>query len=278
MRRHGLVAVATVTTVALSVGLWGLFALARRGAERWLLWEGEKLERLCVFLKPTTDEATARKVMTEVRRLPQVASVRFVHKDEGLQKLQKLFGNSMPLQDLIGHNPLPHALEVTCRSLQSVTKCAAQLQRLPEVDEVAFPAAAVERFVRFLRGMEWVATALSLLLAVVAFALIYNAIRLSIYGRRDEIRIMQLVGATVWTVRGPLIMEGLIYGILGSVLTLALLGTLRQLGVSALEVGYLRSIVEATQIERAWVRQIMALGAGLGTLSALIAARLVKAV
>ncbi len=279
LRRHGLVAVATVTTVALSVGLWGLFALARRGAERWLLWESEKLERLCVFLKPATDEATAKKVMKKVRKLPQVASVRFVHKNEGLQKLQKLFGNSMPLQDLVGHNPLPHALEVTCHSPQSVTGCAERLQRFPEVDEVSFPAAAVERFVRFWRGMQWVATALSLLLAVVAFTLIYNAVRLSGYSRRDEIRIMQLVGATVWTVRGPLIMEGLIYGLLGSILTLALLGALRQLGMSVLEIGYLRSLIEATQIDNAWVGQIIALGTGLGVLSALVAAvRLVKAV
>lgn len=278
LRRHGVATFATVTTVALTVGLWGFFELARLGAESWMLWEGQKLERLCVFLKPDVKEEKALKVVGEVKKLPEVTDVRFVHKEEGLQKLQRLFGNTMPLKDLVGRNPLPHAIEVTCHSPKVTVQCAAQLQKLPEVDEVAFPAAAVERFVRFLDGVQLGATALSLALAIAAFALIYNAIRLSVYGRRNEIRIMQLVGATVWTVRGPLLMEGLLYGLLGGLMTLIMIATALKLGISALEAGYLRSVLETVRIDSTFVLQVLVLGTGLGFLSAFFAAvRLVKA-
>lgn len=277
LRRHGIATFATVMTVAQVVGIWGAFTLLSAGAQRWFLWEGAKLERLCVFLKPTVDEPTALRVKAEIQRMPQVASVQFIHRDEGLQRLQKMFGNSVPLSDLVGHNPLPHALEVTCRSPHSVARCAAIIRRMPAVDEIAYPAAAVRRFLRILRGIRVGANALSLLLAIAAFALIYNAVRLSLYGRRNDIRIMQLVGATVWTVRGPLIMEGALYGALGSVVALGVLAGLRWLGLQSLDIGYLRGALETIQINAQFVRQAVGLGVALGTASATVAAvQLVK--
>ncbi|MFA0754958.1 MAG: hypothetical protein YPKNTGVA_000452 [Candidatus Fervidibacter sp.] len=277
LRRHGVATLATVLTVALVVSLWGAFALLVKGAQRWLIWEGAKLERLCVFLKPQADEQVARRLQTQLRKLPQVVAVRFVHRDEGLRRLQQLFGDSVPLKDLIGHNPLPHALEVTCRSPQDVARCAAILRKMPDVDEVAYPAAAVERFVRLLRQVRWGANGFSLLLAIVAFALIHNAIRLSLYGRRNEIRIMQLVGATVWTVRSPFIAEGFLYGVFGGLMALAMLAGLRWLGLQTLEAGYLRGTLEAMAMDADFIQRAFALAVGLGTVSATVAAlQLVK--
>ncbi len=222
LRRHSLVTVATVTTVAVTVGVWVFFALEAQAWERLLIWEGRKLNQLCVFLKPETGEKEAQEIAAKVKALPQVQQVRFVHKREGLEKLQQLFGNAVPLEDLVGHNPLPHALEVTCRSPADAAACAERIKKLPAVDEVTFPAVAVQRYLQLVRSIRWRNHALSLLLAVIAFILIFNALRVSVYGRRNEIRIMQLVGATVWTVRGPLLMEGVLYGVLGAVVTLLL--------------------------------------------------------
>ncbi|MFA0761491.1 MAG: hypothetical protein HZLCBSQH_001599 [Candidatus Fervidibacterota bacterium] len=277
LRRHGVATFATVFTVALVVGLWGAFALLVKGAQRWLLWEGAKLERLCVFLKPQADEQVAYRLQKRLRRLPQVIAVRFVHREEGLRRIQQLFGDTVPLKDLIGHNPLPHALEVTLQSPQAVARCAAILKKMPEVDEVAYPAAAVERFVQLLGQVRRGANVFSLLLAIAAFALIHNAIRLSLYGRRNEIRIMQLVGATVWTVRGPFIAEGFLYGVFGGLMALAILGGLRWLGLQTLEAGYLRGALEAMVMDADFVQQALALAVALGTVSATVAAlQLVK--
>lgn len=277
LRRHGVATLATVLTVALVVSIWGAFTLLVKGAQRWLIWEGAKLERICLFLKPQVDEKVARRLQARIQKIPQVVTVRFIHRDEGLRHMQQLFGDSVPLKDLVGHNPLPHALEVICQSPQAVARCAATFRKLPEVDEVAYPAEAVGRFVRLLRQVRWGANIFSLLLAVAAFALIYNAIRLSLYGRRNEIQIMQLVGATVWTVRGPFIAEGALYGALGGLVALIVLESLRWLGLSLLDAGYLRGTLEAMRPNTDFIQQAFALGVGLGALSATIAAwQLVK--
>ncbi len=290
LRRHWLVTVATVTTVAVTIGVWVFFWLEARAWEKLLIWEGQKLERLCVFLKPEVDDEAAEKLAEQIQNLPQVVQVRFVHKDEGLKKLQQMFGNSIPLEDLVGHNPLHHALEVTCRSPQDAAKCAAKIKKLPMVDEVTFPAVAVRRYVQMVRSIRWRNNVLSLLLAIIAFILIFNALRVSVYGRRNEIRIMQLVGATVWTVRGPLLMEGLLYGVLGALGTLLLTKLLLALNAAfpqeptywtGLFGGWVewRMLLRDIQIDGFFVSQVLLLSMGLSFLSALIAAvRLVRAV
>ncbi len=288
LRRHGLVTFATVTTVAVTIGVWVFFALESQAWERLLFWEGQKLDQLCVFLKPEVNETAAQKVMEKVQALPQVRQVRFVHKREGLEKLQRLFGNSVPLEDLVGHNPLPHAIEVFCRSPADAAACAAQIKQLPEVDEITFPAVAVQRYLQLVRSIRWRNHFLSLLLAVIAFVLIFNALRVSVYGRRNEIRIMQLVGATVWTVRGPLLMEGLLYGILGALGTLLLTKVLLALNQAfptptTYWVGLWgdwnqwRLLLQEVQLDSVFASQVLLMGMGLSFLSALIAAvRLVR--
>lgn len=290
LRRHGLVTIATITTVAVTIGVWVFFWLEARAWEKLLIWEGRKLDQLCVFLKPEVDEKTAENLMEQVKKLPQVVQVKFVHKDEGLKKLQQLFGNSVPLEDLVGQNPLPHALEVTCRSPQEAAVCAEKIKQMSMVDEVTFPAVAVQRYVQMVRSIRWRNHVLSLLLAIFALILISNALRVSVYGRRNEIRIMQLVGATVWTVRGPLLMEGLLYGVLGALGTLLLTKLLLALNAAFPQeptywTGFMgswaewRILLRDIQIDGEFVSQVLLLGMGLSFFSALVAAvRLVRAV
>lgn len=290
LRRHKLVTVATVSTVAITIGVWVLFSLEAKAWERLILWEGKKLDRVCVFFKPEVDEKTAREVAQQVKSLPQVSQVKFVHKDEGLRKLQEMFGNSVPLEDLVGHNPLPHALEVTCISPRDAAQCAEKLRGLPVVDEVTFPAIAVKRYVKMVQSIRWRNHALSLTLAVIALILIFNALRLSVYGRRNEIRIMQLVGATVWTARGPLLVEGLLYGILGAVVTLLLTKLLLTLNAAFPQKATYwtglgnswsewRALLQGVRLDGELISQVLLMGIGLSFSSAVIAAvRLVRSV
>lgn len=290
MRRHGLVTFAAVSTVAITVGLWLVFALEAKAWDRLLVWEGQKLNKVCVFFKPEVDEKKAMEVSEQVRKFPQVIQVKFVHKDEGLSKLQNIFGNSVPLKDLVGQNPLPHALEVTFRSPKDAAEYAPKIKNLPMVDEVTFPAVAVRRYIQMVKSIRWRNHFLSLLLSIIAFALIFNALRVSVYGRRNEIRIMQLVGATVWTVRGPLLMEGVLYGVLGAVVTLLLVKLLLALnaafpqtptywtGLSGNWIEW-RALLQEIKLDGAFVSQVLLLSISLSFLSAFVASvRLVKAI
>jgi len=289
LRRHKLVTIATVTTIAVTIGVWMLFYLEARAWEKLLIWEGQKLEQLYVFLKPEANEKDAKKLIEQVQKLPQIVHVKFVHKDEGLKKLQQMFGNSVPLKDLVGHNPLPHVLEVRCRSPQEASKCSAKIKQMPMVDEVTFPAVAVRRYVQLVDSIRWRNHVLSILLAIIAFILIFNALRISVYGRRNEIKIMQFVGATVWTVRGPLLMEGLLYGVLGALGTLVLAKLLLALSEllsqepaywSGLLGGWIKwqVLLRDVQIDVVFASQVLLLSVGLSFLSAFIATiRLIKA-
>ncbi|MCS7223406.1 MAG: ABC transporter permease [Armatimonadetes bacterium] len=279
LRRHLVASLATVSTVALTVGLWTSFTSASKGLETLLAWEGKKLTELRVGLKLWVKEEQAKQVVEKVQKLPFVEQVRFVHKNEALKQMERAYGNAVPFQELIGHNPLPHSLEVVCRSPEWVTQCQKVLKTFPEVDWIGHHPEAVERFLAIVNGVKVTGAALSLVLALVAFALIHNDIQITVYGRRNEIRIMQLVGATAWTVRGPLIMEGVLYGIFGSLLAVAILGSLMRILSERVPTGFAQGLLHACQLDSMTVMTVLGLGLLLAGTSALIASiRLVRVV
>ncbi len=279
LKRHLVATVATVSTVALTVGLWTAFRSVSRGTDALLLWEGKKLTTVRVGLKPSVTEEQGKGLAERVQKLPFVEHVRFLHKDEALSLLQKAYGNSAAFRDLIGHNPLPHALVVTCRSPADVPRCSKFLSNLPEVDWISHHPQAVARFLSIVHWVSLVGLILSLVLGVIAFALIHNDIQITVYGRRNEIRIMQLVGATVWTVRGPLIMEGLLYGLSGSAVAVLLLCGGIGLAIPRVPLGLLQGLLSSCQLTGGEALKVIGMGALLGGVSALMASlRLVRAV
>ena len=118
-----------------------------------------------------------------------------------------------------------------------------------------------------------------LLAAVILLAastiLIANTIRLSIFSRRREIEVMKLVGATNWFVRGPFMLEGLICGLLGSVLAVVLLFLGKELALPEIVSDTIRDADDDVQ---AWAFSavagiLLALGLGLGALGSGITLR-----
>ena len=129
------------------------------------------------------------------------------------------------LVDSLVSNPLPASFRVTPRSGDDVKLLAAQLRNppMPGVEQVKDGEEVADRVLTVAKVISTTAGIATVILLVTSVLLIANTIRLSIFSRRREIEVMKLVGATNWFVRGPFMLEGLICGLIGSVVAVLLL-------------------------------------------------------
>ncbi|MGH7662811.1 MAG: cell division protein FtsX [Gemmatimonadaceae bacterium] len=221
-RRAPLLSVLGITTIAVSLfafGLFGLVALNIRDALRRV----EDRVEIRAFLADGTPVAAAAAAMGDIGAFPEVASVRYVTKEDALEKARAELGE---FRDVFSEEFLPASIEVRLepgfRDPVTVEAVAARVGTYPFIDDLRFG----EEWVRNLYRLRTIATvtglALGLAFATVAVIIIGATIRMAVLARAREISIMRLVGATDGFIRRPFLIEGFVKGILGGALALFL--------------------------------------------------------
>ncbi len=219
--------VAATVTVLIGMFLVGLLIAFGTWARSWSDHTKDKLVVKTFFCtestcpgKPATEKQIDA-VRIKLESNPKVKTATFVGKEQALERMRKQ--NPELVQDL-AYNPLPDAYEVQPVKGEYTQEIAQSLEpKPPGVEKVTYGEKTANRILKVARVIE----ALFLLAVVILLAasalLIANTIRLSIFSRRREIEVMKLVGATNWFVRGPFMLEGLIVGLIGSVVAVLLL-------------------------------------------------------
>jgi cell division transport system permease protein len=222
--RHQLMTLASVTTVAASLSVLGGFLLVGWQVHR----ATENLPRqieLHVFTKVSTPRAEVLRLQSRILSWPGVRSVKLVPKEEAWKAYVQDYPQKEDLEG-IRENPLPDKLEIRTRNPENATVVANRLRQavaFPEIDTVREGGAVLERLIAIARLVRTIGLVCAGLLLIATIAVIANAIRITVFARRREIRIMQLVGATHWFVRLPFLIEGMFDGAAGAALASGLL-------------------------------------------------------
>lgn len=169
-----------------------------------------------------------------------VKNVEYVSKEKALEKWKSRAGNE-EIRDIIteSDNPLPRSLEVktiTPEDLDRVNTYLLGEEYEPLIKKISYEATKnlIDRLVKITRLVKIVGYSLSGLFVLISILIILNTIRLTIFARSEEIEIMKLVGGTDWYVRGPFIIEGISYGILGAIGSSILLYFFSKLSIPAM--------------------------------------------
>jgi cell division transport system permease protein len=221
--------VAATVTVLIGMFLVGLLIAFGTWARSWSDHTKDKLVVKVFFCAESTCEgrpATAKQidaVRVKLETNPQVKhdGVAFVSKEQALNRMKKQ--NPDLVRDL-AFNPLPDAYEVQPVKGEYTQAIARTLEPPPPgVEKVTYGEKTANRILKVARVIEVLFLLAVVILLAASTLLIANTIRLSIFSRRREIEVMKLVGATNWFVRGPFMLEGLICGLVGSVVAVLLL-------------------------------------------------------
>ena len=220
IRRNGLMAFASITTIALSLGVLGAFVLLALGANHFAASQLNEFE-IAVFVLPRAGKPGAELVADKIARMKYVETVEVKDRDEEWARFKRerpdIQAAGLPI------NPLTYRLQVRVSEPDRTSAIAAQIRTLPNVDKVNEGRDVLAKVIAITRFLRIVSVIGALALLVTAVFIISNAIRLTLYARRREIRIMQLVGATNWFIKIPLVIEGIVFGALGALMAVLLL-------------------------------------------------------
>lgn len=201
--------------LALPLGLWASLANVQRFAG-----EVQQARQISVFLKQDIAPGRAISMAEELRARSDIGTVELRTPEQGLAELRGSgLGEAI---DNIDVNPLPSVLVVTPTGDE--TLLAQSLQTLPEADLVQHDAGWRERLDNWLRFGTRLVLVLAGLLGFGALLVVGNTVRLDIQSRREEIAVLQLLGATDGFIRRPFLYLGAAYGLVAGALALAALG------------------------------------------------------
>jgi cell division transport system permease protein len=178
--------------------------------------------QISLFLPLEAKRADADALAARLRADPRISEVRFVSRDQALKDLQKVEGIAEVVA-AIGRNPLPDTLIVSAPP-NRIEALAGELRKLPGIAQVQADAAWAQRLAA-LEGIGRLALALlAALLGIALVAVTFNTIRLQILTQRDEIEVCKLIGATDAFIRRPFYYFGLLQGLSGGAVALAIAG------------------------------------------------------
>jgi len=221
-RRSGALSTATI---AVALFVLGAFLIATSNLER-LGREWSNSAQMSVYLADGVTGAERAVIERTLAPGDIVATVQYVSKADALARFKKTFSDLTSTIDGLGENPLPASFEVQLQggANAAVDILVAELRQLPGVADVRYDREWLARLVAAIDGIRLVGGVLGLLLTLAAALTVANVVRLALYARRDELDIMELVGAPRAYVQGPFVMEGTLHGGLGAVVALVALG------------------------------------------------------
>ncbi|MDZ8135541.1 MAG: ABC transporter permease [Nostoc sp. DedQUE04] len=268
---------AAVSTVTVLLFLFGLSLQTSWQVEKLLYQFGSQLE-VSVYLEPDTRMESIEPL---IAKMPEVAAIKTITKEQAWTKLVK----EMRISDIegatqqLGENPLVDEMKVKARNSQVVPTLATQLAKLRGVETVQYVDEAVKRIAQLHRGLNWITLTITMILTLTAIAVTTTTIRLIVTARRQEIEIMQLVGATSVWIYLPFILQGIAFGLVGGAIAWSFISVIQQFLGKLLvnQPEFIQVITNRVQLTPAEILLLplilLSFGAGVGLMGSLFAVR-----
>lgn len=177
---------------------------------------------IVVFL---SDDADPKGVEMAIQELPNIKGTAFIPKEQAWEEMQQDMKSRMSFNELLNANPLPNTLRIQTLNPDETAPTAERIKKMQGVEEVNYGGELLTKINEFSAAIRTGGLTVSGLLALASLAVIMNTIRLAVMGRRREIEIMHLVGASNSFIAWPFLLEGMLFGLFGAALTgIALLG------------------------------------------------------
>ena len=212
-----------VIAIALAIVVLGALLLMTWNAQR-LVNEWSSTAEFSIYLQDSATSEQRGAIESLLDDSGATAGRDYVSKAEALSRFRRDFSELATLADAMSDNPFPASLEVRVRpEAEQDGRAAALVQRviaLPGVADVRYDREWLGRLSSAVRTIRMAGLAVAVLMALAAAVTVASVVRLGLHGRRDEIEIMELVGAPMAYIRGPFVAEGFLQGGAGALLAL----------------------------------------------------------
>ena len=210
---HGFMSFASVTIIMACLIIMGSVSLLSLNIDA-LIKDLESQNEIVVFVdEAITDEDSARAIGKNIEALENISSVQFVSREDAMKNFMSRYDSS--LMEGIDSTVFRHRFVVKLVDIALMSETKMDLESLKGVAKVNAHLDYAQSFVTIRNVVTAVSLVLIVILVFVSFFIMSNTIKLATFGRREEIAIMKMVGATNGFIRLPFIIEGLVLGVLG---------------------------------------------------------------
>ena len=215
----------SIALVLLLIGIFGILAV-NAGAVQNYFKENVKVSAI---LKESVGEKEAKRLQETLDAHPAIKATHYISKEQGTREMQQMLGEDF--LEAFDSNPIPISIEINLKGEyfhpDSIRTLSVQLQKNPQVEEIAYQESLLELLNNNMERIAWFFMVFIALLMFISFVLINNTVRLNVYSKRFSIYTMRLVGAKRSFIRAPFLVKSVFQGMMSGLLAaLALLGIL----------------------------------------------------
>ncbi|MFQ6794197.1 MAG: permease-like cell division protein FtsX [Thomasclavelia sp.] len=210
-----------VTITLLLIGVIGVLALNVQDISANI----EEGVSIYVKLERNIDSEAEVAVGDQIKQIDGVSKSTYYTKDQELDKLIETQGEDGAelFESYRNDNPLGAAYEVEVKDASKINAIAKQIEEIPNVNSTNYGGQSTQNMVKTLQTIQTGGSIFIVGLAVVALFMIANTIKITITARQTEISIMRMVGASNWYIRIPFMLEGMLIGLIGSIIPIIVL-------------------------------------------------------
>jgi Cell division protein len=213
---HGFMSFASVTIIMACLIIMGSFSLLAMNIDT-LIEELEKDNEIIAFIDETMDEEDARALQSQMDATPNVASAVFMSREEAMQNFVDRYGD-ISMFEGIETDVFRHRYVISLDDITLMQQTQNDLYKIYGVDKVNARLEIAQGFVTVRNIVSAISLVLVIILVVISVFIMANTVKLTTFGRREEIAIMKMVGANNIFIRFPFVVEGLVLGMMGSVI------------------------------------------------------------
>ena len=217
--RHKMTTFTAVFSLFLALYFVGILAIAGENTRSILQYLRSKY-KIEVFFKQNIDFDSAKKISDSILNIKGVRSSTVINKDDAVRIFKDQFGED--ILSILGYNPLPISAVINLKrksnQILDASPIVNQIKSFDGIEEVRYQGHLIKKIERTYSRIMKYFPALAMIFILVAVLVIYNTVKLSIFARKDLVQSLKLIGATKLFIQMPFIFEGLIDGLLASII------------------------------------------------------------
>ena len=220
LKRNSGISTTAAATVAATLFILGIFLLTVLNVNQGILSVESKVE-VKIFLKDNITSEQQENLENKIKSINGVVDVSYETKTHAINKFKEQLGSeSKSLVDgLEKDNPMPNSYIIKVEKPEVISDVVNHTKGSEGIESIKDAREVIEKLMSITRTLKWIGSVMFVILMGISLFLIGNTIKITVYSRRREIGIMKYIGATDWFIRWPFIIEGIIIGIIGAIVS-----------------------------------------------------------
>lgn len=224
MWRNRSMGVASITSIAAVLVILGLVLILILSINNAVMETRTKFDEIQVFLEDELEDEELDNIEEEIARQEGVLSVIFHSRERGLEIMKEEWGEDSSLLDgLEEDNPLQDAYVIQLKDIEYADEVVKNINPIEGVESIKYYKDVIDKMMLFSNYIQIGGIAVVGILVLVSIFIIANTIKITVSSRKREINIMKYVGATNGYIRGPFIIEGILFGLVGAIIAMLII-------------------------------------------------------